>query len=60
MNFKKIVIFSESLDPQNHYGTNRSWIHSVFAKLEIAPRKRLYHFLLHSNLCDSLVNFSVA
>ena len=40
--FLKDFIFSESLDPQDHYGTNRYRIHPVFAELGIAPRKQSY------------------
>ena len=43
-NFQKIFIFSGSLDPQDHFGTNGSRIHPVLTKKSIAPRKWLYQF----------------
>ena len=42
--FLKDFIFSESMDPQDHYGTHGSRIHPVLTEKNIAPRKWLYQF----------------
>ena len=42
--FLKIFIFSESMDPQDHYGTCGSRIHPVLTEINIAPRKWMYQF----------------
>ena len=45
LNFCKIFIFSESLDPQDHFGTNGLRIHPVLMKKNTAPRKWSYEFV---------------
>ena len=40
--FLKDFIFSEYLDPQDHFGTNGPRIHPVLAEKNIDPRKWLY------------------
>ena len=42
--FLKDFIFSESMDPQDHYGTHRSRNHPVLTEKNIAPRIWLYQF----------------
>ena len=37
-NFEHILIFSESLFPQDHFGTTNIKIHPVLKEINIAPR----------------------
>ena len=56
--FLKDFLSSESLDPEDHFVTNGSRIHPVLTKKNIAPQEMVVSIqsLLHSNLCDSLIN----